>query len=66
MNKNKSLLIASIVFGIVGVLHLVRAILGWEARIGNFTVPLYFSYIAVIVAFYLSWHMYKASTKNEQ
>ena len=61
MDKNQSLLIAAIIFGVIGVLHLLRSILGWEAVIGNFNIPLYFSYIAVIVAFYLSFSMYKAS-----
>ena len=61
MDKNKSLLVASAVFGIIGFLHLLRSIFGWEAVIGNFNVPLYFSYIAVVVAGYLSFSMYKAS-----
>ena len=61
MDKNKSLLIAAIIFGVVAILHLLRAIFGWEAAIGGFNVPLYFSYIAVVVAGYLSWAMYKAS-----
>ena len=61
MDKNKLLLVASIIFGVVGFLHLLRSIFGWEAVIGNFNVPLYFSYIAVVVAGYLSFSMYKAS-----
>ena len=62
MDKNKYLLIASVIFGVIGVLHLLRAIFSWKANIGNFNVPLYFSYIVVVVAGYLSWHMYKANT----
>ena len=61
MDKNKLLLVASIIFGIIGLLQLLRSIFGWEANIGNFSVPLYFSYVAVVVAFYLSFSMYKAS-----
>ena len=61
MDKNKSLLIAAIIFGIIGFLHLLRSIFGGEANYGNFNVPLYFSYIVVVVAFYLSFSMYKAS-----
>ena len=61
MDKNQLLLIASVIFGIIGFLHLLRSIFGWEAVIGNFNVPLYFSYVAVVVAFYLSFSMYKAS-----
>ena len=63
MDKNQSLMLAAVVFGVIALLHLARAILGWEAVIGSFNVPLYFSYIAVIVFGYLSWHMYNASKK---
>ena len=61
MDKNQLLLITSIIFGVIGFLHLLRLIFGWEFVIGNFNVPLYFSYIAVVVALYLSFSMYKAS-----
>lgn len=61
MDKNKLLLVAAVIFGIVGFLHLLRSIFSWEAAIGGFNVPLYFSYIAVVVAGYLSFSMYKAS-----
>ena len=61
MDKNKLLLVSSAIFGIIGILHLLRLIFSWEAVIGNFDVPLYLSYIAVVVAGYLSFSMYKAS-----
>jgi len=61
MDKNRSLLIASLVFGIVGFLHLLRSLFGWQLVLTNFNIPLYLSYIAVIVLSYLSWSMYKAS-----
>jgi len=63
MDKNQSLLIAAIIFGIVGFLHLLRSIFGWQVVIDNFSIPLYFSYIAVIVLGYLSWSMYNSSKK---
>ena len=65
MDKNKLLLVASIIFGIIGFLQLLRSIFGWEVVIGNFSVPVYFSYIVVVVAAYLSFSMYKASTMKK-
>jgi len=44
MDKNKSLLLASIILGIVALLHLIRSVFGWSLVISNFDVPLYFSY----------------------
>lgn len=63
MDKNKSLMLAAAVFGVIALVHLIRAVFGWEAIIGNFNVPVYFSYIAFIAAGYLSWHMYNSSRK---
>jgi hypothetical protein len=62
MDKDRSLLIASAVFGIVAVFHLLISIFNWYLTIGDFNVPIYVNYIAVFVAGYLSFSMYKAST----
>jgi len=61
MDKNQLLIIASVVFGIVGLLHLLRSILSLDLIVGNFNVPLFVSYVVVIVLGYLSWSMFKAS-----
>lgn len=63
MDKNQSLILASVVFGIIALVHLLRAIFSWEAVIAGFNVPVYVSYIFVIVAGYLSWNMYSSSKK---
>jgi len=63
MDKNKALMLASVIFGIVAALHLLRSIFSWEANIGGFNIPVWFSYVAVVVAGYLSWLMYDASKK---
>ncbi|MBI2654773.1 hypothetical protein HYX02_08280 [Candidatus Woesearchaeota archaeon] len=64
MDKNRSLMLAAVVFGLVAFLHLLRAIFSWPARIADFDVPLWLSYVAVVVAGYLSWLMYSASKKK--
>ena len=61
MDKNQSLMIAAVIFGLIALLHLLRAIFSWPASIGTFNVPAWLSYIAVVVAGYLAWHMYSAS-----
>ena len=63
MNKNQLLRLASVIFGAIAVLHLLRSIFSWPARIANFDVPLWLSYIIVVVAAYLAWNMYNASKK---
>ena len=60
MDKNQSLMLAAIVFGIIALLHLVRSVFSWTVSIAGFNIPVWLSYIVVIVAGYLSWHMYSA------
>jgi hypothetical protein len=43
-------LVSGIVFGIVSILQLIRAISGWPVQIGPFAVPLWFSWIAFFAA----------------
>lgn len=61
MDKNQSLKLAAVIFGIIAFTHLLRSVFSWPAVMGNFNVPLYVSYIVVVVLGYLSWHMYNAS-----
>ena len=63
MDKNQSLMVAAVVFGIIALLQLLRSVLSWEANIAGFDMPLWLSYIAVVVAGYLAWMMYNASKK---
>ncbi len=42
--------IAAVIFGIVAVLHLVRILMGWTVVIDSWTVPMWVSWIGLIVA----------------
>lgn len=64
MNKNQSLILSAIIFGIITILHLLRVIFGWLAEIAGITIPIYISYIAIVVSGYLTWHMYN-TTKSK-
>ena len=63
MDKNQSLMLAAVIFGVIALLHLIRAVLGLEAMIASYEIPAWISYFAVIVAGYLAWLMYNASKK---
>jgi hypothetical protein len=43
-------LVSGIVFGVVAIIQLVRAINEWPVQIGPFAVPVWFSWIAFVVA----------------
>ena len=48
--KKTFLAVSGTIFGIIAILQLTRAIYGWHAQVGTFEVPLWFSWIAVVVA----------------
>lgn len=46
--------LAGAIFAVIGVLHVLRLLLGWEAVIGGWAVPGWVSWLAVALAGYLS------------
>lgn len=57
-------LLSAIIFLIVFALHLLRLIFGWPLRIDWFEVPMWPSWIAMIVAAYLSAVGFRHSSKK--
>jgi hypothetical protein len=53
--------LAAAVFAIVAALHLVRAIMGWEAAIGAQAIPMWASWVAILVAGGLAWLGFRAA-----
>ncbi len=45
---------AGVVFLVIGLFHLARIFYGWSAVINGWTVPVWFSWVVVIVAAYLA------------
>jgi hypothetical protein len=39
-----------------GLLHLLRIVLGWEAVVGGWSIPMWFSWVAMIVTVVLAYH----------
>ena len=55
MSRKSYLLITAIVFSIVGVVHLLRIVRGWEIAIGGWTVPMWVSWLGLIVSAVLAY-----------
>jgi hypothetical protein len=55
MKQRTFTIIASVIFGVVALFHVLRIFLGWPAVIGGWTVPMWVSWIGVIVAGDLSY-----------
>ena len=50
MNRNTYLTITAFLFLVVAIAHLLRIILGWHVEIGGLSIPLWVSWLAVLVA----------------
>ena len=59
--QSTGLKVASAVFGLVGLLQLIRLLLGWEIIINHREIPLWFSGLAVVVLGGLSIWLFRLS-----
>jgi phosphoglycerol transferase MdoB-like AlkP superfamily enzyme len=50
MSRKAYLLVSAAVFSLVALLHLARVVFGWSAVIGGWSVPMWLSWVAIIVA----------------
>ena len=56
MNRELYLLIAAIVFTLVALAHLARIVLGWDAVIDGWSVPMSMSWVAAAVTGVLAYY----------
>jgi hypothetical protein len=55
MNQKSFVLLASVIFAVVALAHLLRILMGWPIVIDSWTVPMWLSWIALVVAGGLSY-----------
>ena len=60
MKTKKLLQVCAAVFTIVTLLHLWRAVMGIPAQFGGWAVPVWPSWVAVVVAGYLAYSCWTA------
>jgi len=49
MKMRAYLVLTTVLFSIVGIIHLMRFVLAWPAEVGTWTVPLSVSLVAVLI-----------------
>ena len=64
MSQKTFTIIASVIFGVVALFHVLRIFLGWPAVIGGWTVPMWLSWICLVVAGGLSYFGIKLATRG--
>lgn len=60
MNQKTYNIVTGVIFLIIVILHLLRIILGWSATIGTIVIPIWLSWIALVVAGYLVYQGLKS------
>ncbi|MGQ0486376.1 MAG: hypothetical protein ACT4SY_13620 [Hyphomicrobiales bacterium] len=60
MTSRNFSLTAAIVFAVIALVQLARAVFGWPVTVGIYAVPLWLSWIAFFVAAGLSYFGWKA------
>jgi hypothetical protein len=55
MSQKTFTIIASVIFGVVALFHVLRIFLGWPAVVGGWTVPMWVSWIGLVIAGGLSY-----------
>jgi hypothetical protein len=44
------LIVTGVLFGVIAIVHLLRLIYGWPAQIGGWNMPLWLSWVGVLIA----------------
>ena len=55
MTEKTFVTIATVIFALVAVLHLLRLVIGWSIIIDTWTVPMWVSWVGLVVAGGLSY-----------
>lgn len=66
MLSSKTLLqVTGAIFCIVGLIHFVRLLTGFQVVIAGWTVPYWFSIIGILLAWYLAYNTFVLSQKKK-
>ena len=59
MRQKTFFTVSGTIFGAIALLHLARILAGWPAHIGTCEVPMWLSWVSVVVAGYLSFSAFR-------
>jgi hypothetical protein len=66
MSRRAYLLATAIVFSLVALLHLTRIVFGWSAVIGGWSVPMWLSWIALVVTGALAYFGFSLAGRSSR
>ena len=64
MSQRTFSLIASVVFGLIALGHVLRIVLGWSFMVQDIPVPMWASGLAVVIMGYLAYEGFRLARKS--
>ena len=64
MSRRAYLLVSAVIFSLVALLHLARIVFGWSAVIGGWSVPMWLSWVGIIVAGALAYFGFSLAAQS--
>lgn len=64
MSQRTFSLIASVVFGLIALGHVLRIVLRWSFMVQDFSVPIWASGLAVVIMGYLAYEGFRLARKS--
>ena len=64
MSQRVFLLIVGVLSGLIALVHVFRIILGWSVMVQDFSVPMWASWIAVVIMAYLAYEGIRLAKKS--
>jgi len=61
MTQRTFFLITATLFSLIALLHALRLLRGWQVTIGDMMIPLWVSWVGLIVAGYLAYEGFRLS-----
>lgn len=59
MNKQAYFTVVTTLFSLIALLHILRIVYNWPAQIGGWNVPMWISWLAVVIAGALAYQGFK-------
>lgn len=63
MNQKTFASTAAVIFLLIAILHVLRILYGWEAMIGTASLPMWVSWLALLLAGFLSYQGFRLGKK---
>ena len=65
MKQKFYFLATAIIFSVIAVLHLARLVLDWNAAIAGWSVPMWLSWVAIVVAVVFAYYGFRFSKQPQ-